>query len=67
MNLVINSDAVQVPDSIETVEEMLAHFKLDKKVAIVELNAEILEKSKHAETKLANGDIVEIVHFVGGG
>jgi sulfur carrier protein len=67
MNLVINSDAVQVPDSIKTVDELLAHFKLDKKVAIVELNAEILEKSKHAETKLANGDIVEIVHFVGGG
>jgi sulfur carrier protein len=67
MNLVINSDAVQVPDSVETVEELLAHFKLDKKVAIVELNAEILEKSQHAETSLANGDVVEIVHFVGGG
>ncbi|EDL65536.1 sulfur carrier protein ThiS [Bacillus sp. SG-1] len=67
MNLIINSDEVQVDDSVKTVEDLLSYFQLDQKVAIVELNKEILEKSKHAEVKLANGDVVEIVHFVGGG
>ncbi|WP_342214663.1 MULTISPECIES: sulfur carrier protein ThiS [unclassified Peribacillus] len=34
---------------------------------IVELNDEILEKEYQNETRLSNGDKVEIVHFVGGG
>lgn len=38
----------------------------DKKVAI-ELNGEIAPRSARASTMLAEGDRVEIVHFVGGG
>ena len=33
----------------------------------VELNREIVPRSSWAETKLAEGDKLEIVHFVGGG
>jgi len=37
-----------------------------KKVAI-ELNKEILDKNKIKKIKLKNNDIIEIVHFIGGG
>ncbi|TYR75130.1 sulfur carrier protein ThiS [Rossellomorea vietnamensis] len=67
MNLIINSDEVLVDEEVDTVVDLLSYFELDQKVAIVELNRVILEKSMHAETRLANGDVVEIVHFVGGG
>lgn len=67
MNLIINSDEVMVDDAVSTVADLLSYFELDQKVAIVELNRVILEKSRHAEARLANGDVVEIVHFVGGG
>ncbi|MGD6965870.1 sulfur carrier protein ThiS [Rossellomorea vietnamensis] len=67
MNLIINSDEVLVDDAVSTVADLLSYFELDQKVAIVELNRVILEKSKHADARLANGDVVEIVHFVGGG
>ena len=33
----------------------------------VELNGEILPKSQYRETVLKDGDIIEIVNFVGGG
>jgi sulfur carrier protein len=33
----------------------------------VERNCEIVPKAKYAETVLADGDIVEVVNFVGGG
>ena len=33
----------------------------------VERNEEIVPKSKYAETILADGDVVEVVNFVGGG
>ena len=33
----------------------------------VELNEEILPKAEYAETVLKDGDVLEIVNFVGGG
>ena len=33
----------------------------------VELNGEILPKSQYGDTVLKDGDVVEIVNFVGGG
>lgn len=65
--LIINGDPVQVPESVTTVAQLLAHFGLDQKVVIVEINRSILEKSAHAETNVTNGDRIEMVHFVGGG
>lgn len=67
MKLLINGEAVQVPETVRTVADLLLHFGLDRKVLIVELNQSVLERSGHAEAALTDGDRIEIVHFVGGG
>lgn len=67
MNLVINGDAMVLPETVNSVSGLLEHFHLEKKVVIVELNQRILDKSTHAQTILTDGDRIEIVHFVGGG
>ncbi|MBY0157960.1 sulfur carrier protein ThiS [Cytobacillus oceanisediminis] len=67
MNIVINGDAMVLPETVNSVSRLLEHFHLEKKVVIVELNQRILDKSTHAETILTDGDRIEIVHFVGGG
>ncbi|MDM5227521.1 sulfur carrier protein ThiS [Cytobacillus sp. NJ13] len=67
MNVVINGDAMVLPETVNSVLLLLEHFKLEQKVVIVELNQHILDKSTHAETILSDGDRIEIVHFVGGG
>jgi sulfur carrier protein len=67
MKLSINGNTVEVPDNIRTVSELLQHFKLEQKVAVVERNREILEKKDHPTTEVRDGDVFEIVHFVGGG
>lgn len=67
MNVVINGDAMVLPETVHSVSRLLEHFHLEKKVVIVELNKRILDKSMHAETILTDGDRIEIVHFVGGG
>lgn len=56
-----------MPDTVTTVTELLRHFELNQKVIIVEKNAEIIEKAKHAEILVSHGDKIELVHFVGGG
>lgn len=50
-----------------TVSEYLDTTTFDKKRIAVELNGEIVPKSKYSETVLNDGDCVEIVSFVGGG
>ncbi|MEK3856375.1 sulfur carrier protein ThiS [Cytobacillus sp. FSL H8-0458] len=67
MNVVINGDAMVLPETVNSVSLLLEHFNLEQKVVIVELNQHILDKSTHAETLLTDGDRIEIVHFVGGG
>ena len=51
----------------KTVEAYLATTKYDKTRIAVEINCEIVPKSKYGETVLKDGDTVEVVSFVGGG
>lgn len=67
MKLMINGEQIELPNNIQTVKDLLEHFQLDEKIAMVEVNLSIIQKSEYGETKLSNGDKVEIVHFVGGG
>jgi thiamine biosynthesis protein ThiS len=66
MDLTINGDRRTVNDA-GTVEQLLIALKLDPRAVVVELNREIIRRPVIATTAVADGDVVEIVHFVGGG
>jgi thiamine biosynthesis protein ThiS len=46
---------------------LLAALALDARKVAVERNLEIVPRSLYAKTALAEGDRIEIVHFIGGG
>jgi thiazole synthase len=50
-----------------TVAGMLAALGLDARKVAVERNAEIVPRSTYEAAPLADGDRIEIVHFIGGG
>src|SRR3954471_5051436 len=50
-----------------TVEALLRHLSLDPRKVAVERNLEIVPRSTYAAVDLAEGDRLEIVHFIGGG
>jgi sulfur carrier protein len=50
-----------------SVSALLAALGLETKKVAVERNEEIVPRSRYAETWLASGDSLEIVHFIGGG
>jgi thiamine biosynthesis protein ThiS len=50
-----------------TLLDLLDHLGLDPRTVVVELNREIVRRPRLGETALAEGDSVELVHFVGGG
>ena len=62
----LNGDAraVNAPMSVAA---LVSEIGLDPTRVAVERNLEIVPKSLYAETLLADGDALEIVHFVGGG
>jgi thiamine biosynthesis protein ThiS len=64
--ITINGEARRVP-APATVADLLRHLQLDPRTVVVELNRHIVRRPQLAETELAEGDTVELVHFVGGG
>ena len=66
MEVIINGETKDVPDDL-TVKELVAHLGLGGGPVAVEVNREIVPRAEHANRRVAGGDAIEIVHFVGGG
>jgi thiamine biosynthesis protein ThiS len=66
LQIMVNGDERRVPGPA-TLLDLLAHLDLDPRTVVVELNREIVRRPRLGETTLAEGDAVELVHFVGGG
>lgn len=50
-----------------SVADVVTHLGLAGKRIAVERNQDIVPKSQHAATLLCPGDVIEIVHAIGGG
>lgn len=66
MRLVINGEEKQLTD-VSTLASLVEQLGLKADRLAIELNRDIVPRPKWAETTLAEGDRLEIVHFVGGG
>ena len=65
MNLILNGDSREVPDGT-TLHSLLQELKLTPDKVAVELNRRLV-RSERYDTRLKDGDAVEVVTFVGGG
>ena len=66
MEIAVNGEARRL-DRMLTVTELLVELGLEPKKIAVERNLEIVPKSRFDVERLADGDRIEIVQFVGGG
>ena len=66
MRLVVNGEE-RVVGPITTVKQLLVSLGLGDTLVAVERNEEVVPRAEHEHTELADGDRVEVVHFVGGG
>jgi sulfur carrier protein len=62
----VNGEAREVPEAL-TVRGLIEHLGLTEGPVAVEKNREVVPRAEHEKTLLAPGDVLEIVHFVGGG
>lgn len=66
MKLQINGDEKDFQD-VHTLAELVEKLGMKQDRVAIELNREIVPRGAWSETTLAEGDRLEIVHFVGGG
>ena len=50
-----------------TVEDLIKLYELEKVKIVVEKNEEIVHRDTYSSENLKDGDVVELVRFVGGG
>ena len=66
IELLINGEPRTFPAPL-TLSQLVASLDLLGKRIAIEKNGEIVPRSQHADTRLADGDRLEIVVAVGGG
>ena len=57
-------EADTLPD---TMAALLKHLNVNEATVVAEVDGNIVERDKFAETKLNEGQSIELVRFVGGG
>ena len=62
----INGKIKTITDKL-TLYELINDLKIPVTKVAIELNKEIINKKKIKKIKLKNNDVIEIVHFIGGG
>jgi sulfur carrier protein len=67
MSVTLNGVATDVPAGTATLADLVSALGLAGKRIAVEMNGEIVPRSRYATTAVGRGDRLEIVGAVGGG
>ena len=66
MKITLNGDPFELPAPV-TVSELLSQLQIDPRRVAIEHNLVVIKRNTFDTTRVAEGDQVEIVNFVGGG
>lgn len=66
MDVVINGEHKRVTPGASLLD-VLSQLELDPRAVVVEHNRRIVRRAGLADVTVAEGDAIELVHFVGGG
>ena len=51
----------------QSLSEYLSNANYDPRTIVIEINEEIISKNQYDDTIIRDGDIIEIISFMGGG
>lgn len=66
MKIFVNGEDKEVPAEL-TVRGLIEWLGLTEGPVAIERNGDLIPRAEHVSVHLADGDVVEVVHFVGGG
>jgi len=67
VNIRLNGKDYALTEETTTLHDLLQQLAIDGKIVIIEQNRQIIDRSRYPDTTVQPGDVIEIVHFVGGG
>lgn len=66
LNITLNGEPRTLADS-KSLADLLGQLKIDRTKVAVEVNGQVVPRTRHSEHPMAEGDRIEIVTLVGGG
>ena len=66
IRIVVNGDEREFGAG-RSIADLLAELGLHPRMVVVEHNREIMDRTRLADVEVRAGDVLELVHFVGGG
>ena len=66
MYVIVNGERREVSPGL-TVAALLEQLALKPEATVVQRNEDIVNRDRYGDTRLAEGDVVELIRFVGGG
>ncbi|WP_025028737.1 sulfur carrier protein ThiS [Caldalkalibacillus mannanilyticus] len=65
MKLIVNGQ--EIDSGVEKLDQLIREYQLKEEHVVAEVNGVIIDRSSWSQHELNQGDIIELVHFVGGG
>ena len=66
ISVVLNGETRRIENEV-TLDRMLDLFSLPRQRVAIELNHSVVRREDWPATRLGEGDVIEVIHFVGGG
>jgi thiamine biosynthesis protein ThiS len=66
MRITLNGDPLEIAGPL-TLTALLAQLEIDPRRVAVEHNLDVVKRANYDNTRIEDGDQIEIVNFVGGG
>jgi len=66
IDIVLNGETKGIENEV-TLDRLLDLFSMPRQRVAVELNRSVVRRGDWAETLVSDGDVIEVIHFVGGG
>ena len=66
IHITLNGNAKQLPGAM-TLSDLICHVQQVPELVVAEVNEKIYKRQQYATVMVSNGDVVELLRFVGGG
>jgi thiamine biosynthesis protein ThiS len=66
VEITLNGESKKIESEV-TLDRLLDLFSLPRQRVAIELNRSVIRRGEWPETGVRDGDVIEVIHFVGGG
>ncbi|MFH0976024.1 MAG: sulfur carrier protein ThiS [Spirochaetota bacterium] len=67
MDIKVNGRNIYIQSETLSINYLLRHLKIKSAMVVIEKNGVLIDKDNYDTEHVTDGDVVEIVQFVGGG